>query len=212
MYRRIVIGLIIFVCIIGAIIGVREFLSYKEVSIVLKQQNLAIDIYSENETKISSVSNDTKTKLKTGTYYYIPTSERHANDKIYFKVSDDEVVEINPSFSYEILATILTQEKDAIILALSTTYPTTISNYIIADEFLANQGEWYGAKLMQRVSGGNQPDVYRVILKKTSSGWEIAVSPRLSISISEFPQIPASIIRQTNESPSNGAYDLLYPM
>lgn len=211
MNKRIIIGILVLLVSVGAIFGVLEYVSYKQVSIVFKQPDVSIDIYSENQKKVSSASEDTTTKLKTGSYYYIPTTERYSSEKVNFEVSSDEIVEINPSYSKSFLSTLLTQERDAIQSVIIAAYPLITSDYIIADENLAGQGEWYSAKLIQRVSGGNEPDVYRVVLTKNAATWAVVVSPRLIVSVPNFSTVPNYIIRQVNEPLSNEAYVLLYP-
>lgn len=212
MNKRIVLLLVSVIVVVAVIFGVREFLSYKDVAIVFKQPDIAIDIYAANGSKITATASDTSIRLKEGSYYYTPTNERYAHDKVYFTITKNETVEINPSYSKEFLSALLTQEQSTIKAILAASYSEVLPEYIISDEQLSHQGEWYSAKLIQRVSGGNEPDVYRVILKKEKTNWEVVISPRLVIAISEFKQVPEYIIRQINQPLSNEAYDLLYPV
>lgn len=210
--KKIVLFLILLTVVIGGVFGVREFLSYRKVSIVFKQPELTVDIYSEDKKKITSVSDNAVIKLKEGTYYYTTANERYTSKQTFFKISGNEVIEINPAYSNVVLEDMLYGSRDIIQATYLVAYPSIAEGYIIGDEHLANHGEWYSAKIIQRVSGGNEPDVYRIILKKDSNTWKIAASPRLAISIQDFPKIPDYVIRQVNSPLSSAAYDLLYPM
>jgi len=212
MNKRLIIGvLLLVVCVIGITVGISEFLSYKKVSVVFKQPDLTVVIYSADKNKVTTISDSAVIKLKTGQYYYVSSNEKYTQENIYFTVVNNESVEINPSYSYTYLLSLLKEQKTAIHTVLSAQYPTLNTNYIISDERLAHHGEWYSAKLIERVSGGNEPDVYRVILENKNNSWSIAVKPRLVISSAEFPSIPKYIITQVNGPLSNEAYALLYP-
>ena len=207
--KTIITSLIIFIVLIGGIFGAAEYLSYKTVHVIFKESNLAIDIYNNADNKQkASLSDSGDIKLKEGSYYYKPTTDSFSHDKVYFMVtSDDTTVEISPAYSSSRLNNILSTQEDTIHTVITTTYATIINNYIISDETLYHHGEWYSARLVQRVEGSNEPDVYRVILKKDGDSWKIAASPRLTISIKEFSNIPEYVIRQVNKSPSTQALD-----
>lgn len=212
MNKRTIITLLVSIfLVIGAFFGAMEFLSYKDVSITFKKPNVDITIYTSGDTAVTSLSSDTTTRLKEGSYYYIPKSENYSSDKVYFEVRDNQAVEISPSYSSEFLAALLSKEQSAIRGVLIAAYPEVASRYVLGDERLAHHGEWYSVKIMQRVSGGNEPDVYRAVLKKEGNTWVIAATPQLILNISKNPSIPDSIIRQVNEPLSNEAYALLYP-
>lgn len=212
MNKRIILVVVFIVLACATYFGIREITSYKEVSFSFKQPGVSIDVFSLDENKIASVSENSTIKLKTGSYYYTPKSDQFASDNVFFDVNGIETVEINPAYSKKYLDTLLEKESSSAQAVINTSYPTLITNYIVADESLAGKGEWYSTKLIQRVSGGNEPDVYRIILKKDGDIWKIVVSPRLAISIAEFKQVPEAAIRQANQPLSNEAYDLLYPM
>lgn len=209
--RAIISILVIIIIAVVVVLGFKEFLSYKKVSISFKQSAITIDIYSANKKKVASYSDNAVISLKEGQYYYIPTNEKFNSESVYFTVNSDETVEINPSFSPSYLLTLLKQQEDTIHNILTGAYPSLNSKYIIGDEKLSNHGEWYSAKLIQRVSGGNEPDVYRVVLENKNDTWSIIVKPRLIISAAEFPAVPKYVISQVNEPLSNAAYALLYP-
>lgn len=213
MNKRLIISIIVIVVIVFAgAFGIKEFLSYKDVSVVLKQPDVAVTIYAmSGDKKITSLSDNTTLRLKTGQYYYTPTGEKYDTSKVYFDIEDSESVEVDPSYSREYLSKLLTIESQIVRDALTGKYPSITSGYIIGDEQLAHQGEWYTAKLIQRVSGGNQPDVYRVVMENKDDSWQVAIEPRLIIGAKEYSSIPQYVIQQANEPLSNEAYALLYP-
>ena len=194
------------IAVVASIIGITFYLSYKTVHVVFKEDNLAVSVYSDNDDKMADISSTSDITLREGNYYYTPTTDGFSSDKVYFTVkNNDTTVEISPAYSSTRLSDLLEKNKEAIHAALAI-YPL-LSNYVIADESLYYYGEWYSAHLVQRVSGTREPDVYRVILKKDDDTWKIAVSPRITISINDFPSIPDYVIRQVNKAPSTQALD-----
>lgn len=213
MNKRLIITVLIgIIFVAGAFFGAMEYLSYKDVTVKFKVPNISIKIHNSDGNEIASVSANSTTRLKEGTYYYVPVSDTYSTDPVDFEVTGDEtLLEVSPAYSTEYLASLLTKEQKPAQEALLAAYPEIKTNYIIGDEKLAYDGKWYTAKLMQRVSGGNEPDVYRVILKKTGDTWSTVVAPQLALSIKENPEVPEAAIRQVNEPLSTAAYALLYP-
>ena len=205
--KTIITLLVIGIILVGGCFGLVEYLSYKTVHIVFKRDDLAITIYKDNNKKKADVSSSSDIMLKKGTYYYTPTTDVFSHDKVYFTInSDDTTVEISPAYSSARLSTLLSQDTATIHTILTSSY-SMMSNYVIADETLYHHGEWYSARLIERVTGSNEPDVYRVILQKNNDTWKIVASPRLVISIKDFPNIPDYVIRQVNKAPSTQALD-----
>ena len=213
MNKRVIITIsVAVVLIVGAFIGTVEYLSYKDVSLTFTKPNVAVTIYNANGASVGTFSNDTTTKLKEGKYTYAATSDNYSTNKVAFEVSSDQrTVEISPAYSGAFLAELLTEEQKEIQGALTSKHPEIKTNYIIGDEHLAHLGEWYSAKLIQRVSGANEPDVYRVVLKKEDGVWKVIATPKLTLSIAENSSVPEYVIRQVNEPLSSEAYALLYP-
>lgn len=208
---RIIGAVFVALIVLGGAFGISEFLSYRDVSVVLKQSDAEVEIYNSDNRKITNVATDELIRLKVGEYYYKPVNEKFSTANVNFSIQDNTTVEIDPSFSPSYLANLLAAQQNDIRAALSSSYPSALASYVIGDEALAHKGEWYSAKLIQRVSGGNQPDVYRVILEKKNESWTIVASPQLVISKAADTAIPADVIRKVNEPLSNEAYALLYP-
>lgn len=212
MNKRVIIILAICVLVVvGAAIATIEFLSYKNVSFLLKKPGVSVAVYTVDDVSVGKFESNATTQLKEGNYYYVPEGENYASDEVRFEVDGDETIEVSPPYSADFLASLLSKEQAAIRSVLLSAYPEIKSEYIIGDEHLAQYGEWYFAKLIQRVSGGNEPDVYRVILKKENATWSVAASPQLVLSIAKNNSIPEAVIRQANEPLSTAAYALLYP-
>lgn len=206
------ITLVILLAIIGTIIfGFIEYFSYRTVAIEFIKPDLSITIYNSTDNKITSLDKNENIKVKEGSYYYIPTSDSFNSDKVYFLVTNNNsVVEINPAYSNTRLSTLLDKEGSKIHSSLTSKYPAIVGGYVIGDEKLYNHGDWYSARLIQRPQGTDEPDIYRVILKKDNNVWKVVVSPRLIISVQDFPEIPTSYIKSVNEPLSSTAYSLLY--
>lgn len=197
----------------AAIFGILEFASYKSITFESSEQNVSVKISnSTNGDEIKTVSLDEPVKLKEGSYMYSVTNEGFDNSSVSFNVSKDATITVKTSYSTEKLHSLLEEVRTSIHEVILGEYPFVNKDYIFGDESLHNKGEWYSAKLIQRVSGGNQPDIYRVIVHKENKVWTISTQPALSISIESNKSIPEDIIRQVNKPLSNSGYDLLYPL
>lgn len=206
MNKKIIAASLSIVVLIAIIIGVMIFLSYKDISLVFKQPNISVDIYSNsNDQKITSASANTTIRLQAGDYYYIPQNDLFDPYKNYFTVKDSETIEINPPFGSTFLYTLLQERKPAIHAALESSFPLISSSYQYGDEQLFDHGDWYSAKIVEIVQGNSEPDIYRIIAHREGSVWKVVVRPQLVISIAEYPQVPEYIIRQTNEPLNNDA-------
>lgn len=210
MNKKIISIAIIVIIVIGVIFGLKEYQSYKNISIVFKQ-TLSIDLYNSSNSKITSLSSDNKRTLKTGNYYYVSKNDKFVSDKIHFTVNNDgQIIEINPDYSTSYLSSLLKNNQQSILSVISAKYPNINTNYVIADEQIYNRGDWYSARIMERIGGGNMPDVYRVVMQYKNNIWNIAISPRLIINRKDFPSVPINVINSVNGAASDSAYSSLY--
>jgi hypothetical protein len=211
MDKKILIVIIsLLVLMAGGLFGFLEYKSYYDVTIKFHHDNLTIDIYRQDKgSAIQTISNDQTIRLKRGNYYYIPQGDTFSNDSVYFSIDSNQTVKIDPSYSDQHLASILSADKAILHQVMTEKYPIISSSYTIIDEKLYQHGEWYSARLVQQPEDPSvMPDIYRVILKNQAGQWVIVVSPRLIISRLDFPNIPKEIISSVNAAPSNDAYAL----
>ncbi|OYW86337.1 hypothetical protein B7Z17_00610 [Candidatus Saccharibacteria bacterium 32-49-10] len=203
---------LIFVILIGAIIGTLVYLtSVKSIDFKVARDDVKVEILrSDSNDVLKSFTGSQSVRLSKGDYFYRVISSRYSDESIKFTVDESKTININPVLSVDEIRNIYNREKEAIYNLLTVVYPQ-VSGYIIADEKIHGEGDWYSAKLMEKVSPRDTPEVYRLILNKSAGNWEVAVTPRPIISITEFPDIPADFIRAVNESPSNDAYSLVFP-
>lgn len=209
--RGVVFLLIIIAALVSSIVFMTNRLSYKDVYIDIKQPGVSIDISKSSGGDVISVSSSEAVKLKPGSYMYTPKGDGTDNSTETFEVKESFTLKIDPPYSSDKLNSILLESKDDIRKVITNKYPFVLQDYIISDEALYNRGEWYTAKIIQKVSGGNEPDIYRTIAHKDGSTWSISVKPTLSIDIESNKEVPSYAIRQVNLPLSNSAYSLLYP-
>ncbi len=201
---------ILFVVIISAIFILIDYLSYKTINFKISDPSISLTIYSQKDKKITSLKESGSVRLKDGTYYYICNSEKYTQDQQLFTVSGDSEIIVDPSYSASMLVGLLTSETKNIHNVLNDKYSSIIANYVFGDEQLYNKGEWYSVKLLSKVSGGNMPDIYRVVMHKVDNSWVIAVSPRFVVEYSSFSSVPKNVIDSVNQPASTAAYSLLY--
>lgn len=197
--KYIIIIIVIILLILSGIFILNYFLSLRDVSINFQQQDITINIYNSSEKLQKTISNNQTIKLSKGGYYYIPDCNNCSNNKINFTVDNNMSLTINPDYSENYLSQLLSQEKNIIENLLQQKYPDIINNYEKVDDKLYQKGEWYSAKLIQKI--GDQLDytpVYRLIFHKNNNNWEMVVTPRMIIAKKDFPNIPINIIDDVN--------------
>lgn len=206
--------LISFFILIGTalIFGIFEFFSYKNITFDIKEEGVSIKVVRTSDNKEVAISNGSSVvKLKEGSYTYSINTEGYSDKSTDLEVTKSTTITVYPELSKDKLNALLQNTRDSVRASLVSKYPFVSNEYLFGDEQLHNKGEWYSVKLIQKVSGGNQPDVYRTVLHKEGETWKISAKPALYISINSNKSIPENVIRQVNEPLSNSAYNLLYP-
>ncbi len=201
---------IIFVVLIAALFIFIDYLSYKTISFNISDPSISITIYSQKDKKIADLNKSGSIKLKDGSYYYICNSEKYTQDHQLFNISGNTQITVDPVYSTSELVNMLIPETENIHKVLNNKYGSIINDYVIGDEQLYNKGEWYSSKLLTKVSGGNMPDIYRMIMHKINNSWVIVVSPRFVIDYGSFNSVPKNVIDSVNQPASTAAYSLLY--
>jgi hypothetical protein len=145
-------------------------------------------------------------RLHPGNYVVKFSAKDYESENQIINLNKDSIIP-TPKLNYttDKLSRVLINERKDIHTVVLT---VTGKNYTITDESLLKQANWYSAMLVPTDS--NQ-DTMKIILKKESSKWVVAVKPTVVIFIGDYPNIPQDVIRATNKlrQPSSEIYQLL---
>lgn len=202
MKKYIIISIAIFSTLITSMVVFQYLTSFKDISFVIKQSGIEVDIYKKTDSKtiIKKLTSDSKISLQKGDYYYTVKAPMFDSTQYQFSVADiNNNINVDPNYSDSYLASILLDEKPAIDNLIQTTYPTSINNYSFITEQLFQKGEWYGAVLRNSVyTQGGVSDPYRIILHKVNNVWTIIHYPEIVVTTSNNPNVPVDILNLVN--------------
>jgi hypothetical protein len=181
--------------------------SFRTVDITLKQPDMTIRIYTDSEAietdkPLATIDKSTSISLREGAYVYVPDSDKVEKTAIAFEVSAEPTdLTVDPSYSDAHLASLLESEMPTIRQLLNSRYQPEISSYTVESARLFDKGEWFAAALVPKIiKETGQADIYRVVLHKQNSSWEIIAAPDLVLTSSDYPDIPRYILRYINQT------------
>ena len=202
MKKYIILSVAIVTTLITSVVVIQYLNSFKDISFVIKQSGIELDIYKKSDSKtiIKKLTSDSKISLQKGDYYYIVKAPMFDSTQYQFSVADlNNDITVDPNYSAAYLASVLLDEKPAIDNLIKTTYPTDINNYSFITEQLFQKGEWYGAVLRNNIyTQGGMSDPYRIILHKVNNTWTIVHYPEIVVTTSNNPNVPVDILNQVN--------------
>ncbi len=202
MKKYIILSVAIVTTLITSVVVIQYLNSFKDISFVIKQSGIELDIYKKSDSKtiVKKLTSDSKISLQKGDYYYIVKSPMFDSTQYQFSVTDsNNDITVDPNYSAAYLASVLLDEKPAIDNLIKTTYPTDINNYSFITEQLFQKGEWYGAVLRNNIYiQGGLSDPYRIILHKVNNTWTIVHYPEIVVTTSNNPNVPVDILNQVN--------------
>ena len=202
MKKYIILSVAIVTTLITSVVVIQYLNSFKDISFVIKQSGIELDIYKKSDSKtiIKKLTSDSKISLQKGDYYYIVKAPMFDSTQYQFSVTDsNNDITVDPNYSAAYLASVLLDEKPAIDNLIKTTYPTDINNYSFITEQLFQKGEWYGAVLRNNIYiQGGLSDPYRIILHKVNNTWTIVHYPEIVVTTSNNPNVPVDILNQVN--------------
>jgi hypothetical protein len=197
--------LALLIALILVLIGIGSlfyFQSFRTVTLNFKKTDFTVTVYEkqdDNQTEIDNLDKTTDLRLQKGTYVLVPDGDIYSPAPIEFKVNDqDMTVDIDPDLSSRFRTSLLVSELPTIKSALSAAYPNTINNFVINDGEIYKQGQWYATTLVQKVTGNEEGDVYRTVLKKEGEKWSVKAKPALVLSSKTYPDIPKEILSSVN--------------
>lgn len=190
--------------LIAAIIGVSVtlyILSFRTVTFDIVPENVSITILKEgSDQQLDTLNQDGSLQLQDGTYEAVPTHKDYTSNSIPFTVdSEDITLTIDPAFSSARLESMADSERTAIDKLLRQSYPNVIKDFTIQPGTLYEKGQWYATTLQQNpLLGGQQGDMYRVVLHKEDTQWRIVAGPKIVLSTQEYPDVPFAILTDIN--------------
>ncbi len=212
MKKLIILAVTIIVIASAAIAAYLYYASFHKVSIVFGTDVTGATLYKATEEhsqegegnhgeELQKFTTNSETSLQDGEYFVIPDGEKVAKDEIHFTVEGkDTTVELRPGFSSEYLKKVLLAEEVKTTAALNAKFPTVMKDYTIAKGALYEQGDWYGALLVRKVSDlSDQRDVYRTILHKENGVWKVVHQPEIVLTSAVFKDAPIEMLRTVNE-------------
>jgi hypothetical protein len=212
--KYIVISFIIIAVLFITFAAFSYFRSYQTLTIKFNRNvsGSTISVYkkidgSKNNLVTQVVAPSEPLRLKKGDYAVVFSGQEYADKEVSVKLSDSpENITIEPSYTTEKLAKILTTEKDSIHNAIKNKYPQTRNEYTIDQGKLYELGTWYGTKIHIKQTAEqereNYVDTYRIVLKKSGGNWEVVtVPPEIVLSSKKYPSIPKDILIDINKNP-----------
>lgn len=177
------------------------------VTLRVEQPNLTVDVFqqsqiaSDRSTKVTSLTSTQTLNLANGSYYYIATGKNIAPEVITFSITNNVVIEINPNFTSDYLASQVASQIDQINNAIKQTYPLAATpQYVINKGQLFLQGQWYATTLSDKRNSYKNPfDVYRVVMLNENNSWRAMTKPEISLSSVAYPGIPKIILSTINK-------------
>lgn len=185
-------------------VGVAVYMqSFKTVRLEVKQADMSVKVHSQNRTEVGAFTGSKELRLQEGKYTATPQGDQYDTTPIPFEVIDKDIsVTLAPSFSDIRLAELLRPEQAVITKKIVDAYPGVINGFHVRDGRLYKEGEWYATILVQKTQGaGDEPDLYRIVLKKEDGQWVIKTKPAIVLSAKEYPDIPFYILSSINRRP-----------
>lgn len=112
---------------------------------------------------------------------------------------EKRTVTVNPSLTTQELQASGTNERQAIIDAISKAYPHLTDLYTIEQGKFYEQGQWYGTKLTYKGQATTNTDPLRIVLHKEDGAWKLVTTPpSILVSTKLHPSIPVAVARDVN--------------
>lgn len=196
--------LIVTSLLVVVVIGVGSlfyYLSFKTVAFTIVPDDIEVVVFNRDNNEVGRLTQDGSLRLQAGSYTANPVSETYSSTPVPFSVSDQDIrVSVDPSYSLDRLDDILDKEEPTIVQKLRDTYTDVINNFTIEPGKLYEKGDWYATLLPQNpLPGGQQGDVYRVVLQKIDNQWQIVAGPAIILTSPQNPDIPDEILSDINE-------------
>jgi len=187
-----------------------DYMLHRSVTFNLAEGVNSIVIYSSeytdkgaDATKITSLTKSGVVRLKDGTYYISPTGSHIITDAFTVTVGHSTTsIDINPYYSADYLSTHFAGELDAIHSIITDNYRVASNGYKLETGTFYHYGEWYGTILYKSPDVNGAYDFYGVILHKVDGKWQVAASPKIIFTYTDYLSIPKDILSSVNAAVS----------
>ena len=155
----------------------------------------------EEETLIKTIDSSGTISLRDGEYCAQIDLEGYDTTPQCFTVEKNLTsLHIDQNYSPNKLQTLLSNELLSIETLINQTYAPVIASFTLKTGELFGRGEWYGATLTQiPLDPSERGDTYRLLLKKEDEAWKVIAYPQLVLSKQNYPNVPFSVLSQTNK-------------
>lgn len=200
--------LIVLGILVGGVIGIMEYLSWKNVTFTLSPSTKSATVYysakdpdhDSDLVKAGAVDTSSTIRLKVGSYVVVPSGDNISDTPIAFEVKGDSTVTVDPYYSEDYLSKAFAGEIEDIDNALHTKYPFTTTSYVVETGRFYHFGDWYATTLYKSSpEPGEGVDIYGVILHKTDGKWAVVDKPDIVFTYTANPSIPTDIVDSANQ-------------
>lgn len=193
--------IILTLVIAGSIAGYIYYRTAALPSVTLSTNGSSYLLYNSVDKKtITEISSPTTIKLHDGYYCGIATDQKYDNTPLCFTVFQSNTSYVfDASYSSGHLQEILPPEIDLVNNIIKTKYANIINGYTICPGALYAKGDIYGTAIIENpASKSDSSDVYRVVLRKKGSVWEVVNKPVIVLDKTTFSEIPLSVLKKVN--------------
>jgi hypothetical protein len=205
MKQKLIILVILAAATLGGLLWLQDYLSYRSITIVLNSPATGVVIKAgashegETQKEITITSNQT-IRLKEGSYIYTPQGKDANTSVNSFTVTKNDTLTIAPAYSLEYRKKLVPKIKPQLEDALRAQYPTAMASYQINNVTLMANADWAGVLLTSRTATDSNPGViYRAIIKKKDSSWEVVSKPQVVLTVYNTPSVDRSLLQATNK-------------
>jgi hypothetical protein len=151
---------------------------------------------------IDTIEGTKKVSLKPGTYRLLSSAtDDYTESQQNFNVEAKSLtVTFTPEYSEKKLASLLAEERSAIIKAITRDTPRVPKFYTIQTGWLYGKGDWYATKLVYRgPSKTYDTDTLRLVARKQDNSWKVVtIPPQITVSRILYPEIPETVAKDIN--------------
>ena len=208
--KYLILPIVAIVIVVAAIVGIvlfNYYQSFHKVTVNIKDTGLTVTVFkrdltsedSNNDKNVGDATGSQVLSLQDGKYYAVAKGNDYDTSQISFEVSGkDTSVNVSPNYSSAKLSAMLTSELPTINSVVSAKYDLESLGFTLDSGKLYENGDWYGATLVQKTGEHVNGDVYRIVLHKQNGTWNVATTPQLILTIPDNPSIPEDILTDLN--------------
>lgn len=201
--KKVITLLVIALIFIGGVVSYISYITSTVAVTIVSKNTKDITITTVIDSKTSTVARSTKdtTSLrlaKNRTYSVSYTGSEGYSDGQVLIPANGGVVTIDPDYSSERYATMMTEALPQTHTVLSQRYANLDSLYNVTAGSMKNKGEWFVVKLTFKGPYDYNSDMLRVLLQKKSDAWQLVTKPDILLTTTKYPAIDSAILSWAN--------------